>query len=174
MRCTRYFLLFLLCFALQIAKGQDYKNLKVFVTEKFDARASISVENLYYDPCIAADALRTSLVMNGFKVISEKVAREKIELKNSGQFDNNSFQQDVSVEKREYLNSVYLITLNYQNRANTGSCKNVMSAMSGQIVDLASEGEIVATFSFKQSNFEGKCPSDIMDALAVKLRDAKK
>jgi hypothetical protein len=170
----RYLYLILFSLSFHFANSQEYKNLKVFVTDKFDSRASISVENLYYDPCIAADALRTSLVMNGFKVISEKVAREKIELKNSGQFDNNSFQQDVTLEKREYLNSVYLITLNYQNRANTGSCKNVMSAMSGQIVDLASDGEIVATFSFKQSNFEGKCPSDIMDALAIKLKVAKK
>lgn len=46
--------------------------------------------------------------------------------------------------------------------------------MSGQIVDLANDGEIVATFSFKQGGLEGKCTSIVMEALAKILKEKQK
>ncbi|MFN3530250.1 MAG: hypothetical protein ACK417_10060 [Bacteroidia bacterium] len=155
-------------------QGQDFKKLNVFVTDFFDARASITVEALNYDPLIATDALKNALVMNGFKVISERVAKEKIELSNKGQVTDSTFNQDVSIGKTTYLKSVYVVTLNYQYRADTGCGGSVMSNLSGQIIDLANDGQIVATFSFKQGNFEGKCTSDVMNALAKKLKEQSK
>jgi hypothetical protein len=53
------------------AEAQDYKKLNVFVTEFFDARASITVEALNSAPLIPTDPLKNALIMNGFKVISE-------------------------------------------------------------------------------------------------------
>jgi hypothetical protein len=155
-------------------QGQDYKKLNVFVTDFFDARASITVEALNYDHLIATDALKNALVMNGFKVISERVAKEKIELSNKGQITDSTFNQDVSVGKTTYLKSIYVVTLNYQRRTDTGCGGSVMSNLSGQIVDLTNDGQIVATFSFKQGNFEGKCTSDVMNALAKKLKELSK
>lgn len=155
-------------------QGQDYKKLNVFVTDFFDARASITVEALYYDPLIAIDALKNGLVMNGFKVISERVAKNKVELSNKGQTTDSTFNQDVSISKTTYLKSLYVVNLNYQSRADTGCGGAVMSNLSGQIVDLANDGQIVATFSFKQGNFGGKCTSDIMNALAKKLKEQTK
>ena len=160
--------LFMLSFSIQ---GQEYKKLNVFVTDFFDARASITVEALRSDPLIATDALKNALVMNGFKVISERVAKEKVEINNQGQVSASTFNQDISVSKTTYLNSVYVVTLNYQYRADTGCGGSVMSNLSGQIIDLANEGQIVATFSFKQGGFEGKCTLDIMNALAKKLKE---
>ncbi len=154
--------------------GQDYKKLKVFVTDLFDARASITVIALKEDPLIATDALKNALVMNGFKVISERVAKEKIELTNKRQATDSTFYQDVSVSKTTYINSVYAVTLNYQSRADTGCGGSVMSNLSGQIIDLANDGLIVATFSFEQGNFEGKCTIDVMNALAKKLKELSK
>ncbi len=157
-----------------LAQGQDYKKLNVFVTDFFDARASITVEPLDYDPLIATDALKNALVVNGFKVISERVAKEKIELSNNGQVTDSTFNQGVSVGKTTYLKSVYVVTLNYQYRADTGCGGAVMSNLSGQIVDLANDGQIVVTFSFKQGNLEGKCTSDIMNAFAKRLKEQSK
>lgn len=156
------------------ASGQEYKKLNVFVTDLFDARASITVEAMNYDPLIASDALKNALVMNGFKVISERVAKEKIELNNKGQVADSTFNQDIAVGKTKYLKSVYVVTLNYQYRSDTGCGGSVMSNMSGQIIDLANEGQIVATFSFKQGVFEGKCTSDVMNVLAKKLQEQSK
>jgi hypothetical protein len=155
-------------------QAQDYKKMNVFVTEFFDARASITVEALNYDPLIATDALKNALVINGFKVISERVAKEKVELNNKGQVTDSTFNQDISIGKTTYLKSVNVVTLNYQDRADTGCGGAVMSNLSGQIVDLANDGLIVATFSFKQGNFEGKCTSDVMNSLAKKLKEQSK
>lgn len=155
-------------------QAQDYKKLNVFATEFFDARASITVEALNSDPLIATDALKNALVINGFKVISERVAKEKVELNNNGQVTDSAFNQDISMGKTTYLKSVYVVTLKYQGRADTGCGGAVMSNLSGQIVDLANDGLIVATFSFKQGNFEGKCTLDVMNALAKKLKEQPK
>jgi hypothetical protein len=163
--------IFMIIFTVQ---GQDYKNLNVFVTDFFDARASITVEALNYDPLIASDALKNALVMNSFKVISERVAKERIELNNKGQVTDSTFNQNISVGTTTYLNSVYVVTLNYQRRADTRCGGSVMSNLSGQVVDLANDGLIVATFTFKQGNFEGKCTSDVMYALAKKLKELSK
>ncbi|SRR5260221_1086530 len=162
------------CMLVLSAHCQDYKKLNVFVTEYFDIRTSITVEALNRDPLIATDALKNALVMNGFKVISERVAKEKSELSNKGQVTDSTFNQDISVAKTTYLKSVYVITMNYQYRADTGCGGSVMSNLSGQVVDLANDGQIVATFSFKQGAFEGKCTNDIMNALAKKLKEQSK
>ena len=76
--------------------GQDYKKLNVFVTDFFDARSSITVEAINYDPLIATDALKNALVINGFKVISEMVAKEKIEINNKRHVTDSTFNQDIS------------------------------------------------------------------------------
>lgn len=159
---------------IQFVNAQNYKKLNVFVTDFFDARASITVEALNYDPVLATDAFKNALVMNGFKVISERVAKEKIELNNKGQVTDTTFNQDISLGKTTYLKSIYVVTLNYQRRADTGCGGSVMSNLSGQIVDLANDGQIVATFTFKQGSFEGKCTSDVMNALAKKLKEQSK
>lgn len=157
-----------------VAQGQEYKKLSVFLTDAFDPRASITVEALKNDPLVAASSLVNALVMNGFKVISEKVARDKVEISNKGQATDTTFNQDVTMTKSRYLTSVYIVTFAYQSRADTGCGGSVISSMSGQIVDLASDGQIVATFSFKQGNLEGKCTSDVMNALARKLKSSSK
>jgi len=154
--------------------GQSLKKLKVFCTDNFDPRASITVEALRYDPVLATDALKNNLVMNGFKVISERVAKEKVEISNKGTTSDTTFNQEISAGKTTYLKSVYVITLNYNYRADTGCGGTVMSDMSGQIIDLANDGEIVATFSFKQGGLEGKCTSTVMEALAKALKEKQK
>lgn len=153
--------------------GQSLKKLKVFCTDSFDPRASITVEAKSYDPCLATDALKNNLVMNGFKVISERVAKQKLETTNKGTVSDSTFNQEISTGKTTYLKSVYVVTINYNYRDDTGCGGTVMSDLTGQVVDL-NDGEIVATFSFKQGIFEGKCTSTIMEALAIALKEKHK
>ncbi len=92
-------------------QAQSLKKLNIFCTDKFDPKASITVEGLDDDPCLATDALKNNLVINGFKVISERVAKEKVELINKGQTSDTSFNQEITTGKTTYLKSVYVITL---------------------------------------------------------------
>lgn len=170
----KQFLLFITLLSFTNSYGQSLKNLKVFCTENFDPRASITVEGLQNDPVLAADALKNSLVMNGFKVISERVAKEKLEINNKGTTTESNFNQDISASQTTYMKSVYVVTLNYNYRDDTGCGGRVMSNLSGQIIDLANDGQIVATFSFKQGSLAGKCTSTIMEDLAKALKAKKK
>lgn len=157
-----------------VGNGQNLKKLKVFATESFDPRSSITVESNNYDPLRATDVLKNSLVMSGFKVISERVAKEKFEIKNKGNLNDTSFNQDISAGRTTYIKSVYIITFSYNYRLDMGCGGQVISDLNGQIVDLANDGEIVATFSFSQNSFEGKCTSTIMEAIAKSLKEKKK
>jgi len=59
--------------------GQSLKNLKVYCTDDFNPKASITVQPANPDYIGITDALKNNLVMNGFKVISEAVAKERVE-----------------------------------------------------------------------------------------------
>ena len=152
-------------------QAQSLKKLNIFCTAKFDPKASITVESLDYDPCLAIDALKNSLLINGFKVISERVAKEKTEISNSAKTSDSSLNQEISSSKTTYMKSTYVITLNYNYRHSSSCGGIVMSTLGGQIVDLAMDGEIVATFSFKQGLMESKCTSMVMEALAMALKE---
>lgn len=167
-------LLVLMILTCTASYGQNLRKLKVFTTETFDPRASITVESKPYDPLRATDVLKNSLVMSGFKVISERVAKEKYEIKNKGNLNDTSFNQDISAGRTTYIKSVYLITFSYNYRLDMGCGGQVISDLNGQIVDLANDGEIVATFSFSQNSFEGKCTSTIMESIAKSLKEKKK
>lgn len=156
------------------SNSQTFKKLKVFTTDSFNAKASITVMALENDNLIAVGLLKNALVTYGFKVISEKVAQDKIEINKKKQQTDTTSIEEATLSRTTYINSIYAITINYQARTDTGCGGYVMSNMTGQIVDLANEGEIVATFSFEQGNLEGKCTSDVMNALALKLKEVSK
>ena len=167
----------ILFFALLLSSNlfsQSLKKLKIYCTDDFDPQISITVESLKFDPCIATDALKNNLVMNGFKVISERVAKEKLEINNKINNSDSSYNQNITSGVTKYVKSVYVITLNYDYRADTGCGGRVISDLSGQVVDLANDGQIVATFSFSQGAFEGKCTSTIMEALAKGLKEKQR
>ena len=122
------------------AIGQEYKKLVINVKESIDRKATFFVEPLIADPVLAIELFKNSLSNNGFKVITQK------------------------------KQATYVITINYKDRADTGCGGRVIKQLTGQINESTKLGEIMVTFSFKQSSFEGKCTSDIMNALAQKLK----
>ena len=147
--------------------GQSLRNLKVYCTNSFDTSASITVEPPVEDHLIVADALKNSLVMNGFKVISESVAKERFELLNKKQTSDTTMNQEVSAGRTTYIKSVYMITFKYSEYLYHSDIMD----LNGQIVDLANDGVIVATFSLHQGGGGGKKISVITNALAQALKE---
>lgn len=151
------------------SQAQSLKHVKVFCTDSFNIKASITVENISNDPFLVVDALKNNLVEAGFKVISERVAKERIELSNKGEMTDSTFNQDISLGKTKYIKSIYFVTLSYKWNA-----FGALTDLQGQIVDLASNGEIVATFSFHQSGvFTVRKPRDITKVIAEYLKAKK-
>ena len=165
-----FILLTVVFFLSSLSHGQSLKRVKVFCTDSFNIKAAITVTRLSNDPLLVVDALKNNLVEAGFKVISEKVAKERIELSNKGEVTDSSFKQDISLGKTTYVKSVYVATITYNWNE-----YNALTDLQGQIVDLAADGEIVATFSFRQSGaVPVRKPIEITKAVAEKLKQKVK
>lgn len=163
-------ILLIAIFLTSASQGQSLKRVKVFCTDSFNIKAAITVTRLSNDPLLVADALKNNLVQVGFKVISEKVAKERIELANKGEVTDSSFKQDISLGKTTYVKSIYVATITYNWNE-----YNALTDLQGQIVDLASDGEIVATFSFRQSGaVPVRKPIEITKVIAEKLKQKVK
>lgn len=154
--------------------GQSYSNkLKVFCTDSFDPKVSITVSPPYNDDLALADALKNSLVVNGFKVISEAVAREQIEISNNKVNTDQTQNQEIKAGRSTYIKSVYLITFTY-TYSEYMYHPNVRLKLNGQIVDLANDGLIVATFSFQKNTLATNNTRKVMDAIAIALSKKQK
>ncbi len=153
-----------------VSQAQSLKRVKVFCTDSFNIKAPITVTGLTNDPLLVVDALKNNLVEVGFKVLSERVTKERIELSNKGKFTDSTFNQDISLGKTTYIKSVYAITISYNVND-----YNALIDLQGQIIDLASDGEIVATFSFRQSGATPvRKPSEITKIIAENLKKKSK
>ena len=150
------------------------RNLKIYLTPEFNPNSSITVEGLTNDNAGVANYLRSALLIEGFKVISDRTAKERLEMKNKGQIDSSNFYQEISIGKTKYINSVYLITMQYSTVPVLGCGNGVgIDNISGQIIDLLNEGNIVATFTYKMSMINSQCPETIMESLANSLKNGK-
>ena len=107
--------------------------------------------------------------MAGFKVISEKTAKSSINLKNDITIKPGEIGQDVSLTKTKEFKTVYAIMVNY-----TISSFNYsdIGTISGQVVDLGSDGEVVATFSFRQGT--GRSVAKILKEISERLMTKQK
>jgi hypothetical protein len=167
-------ILLVLGFSSTTYSQKKIRNLKVFVTPDFNSKSSITVEGLTNDNEGVSNSLRSALLMGGFKVISERVAKEKLELKNSEQVDNTTFKQEVSLGKTTYVNSVYIVSMQYSTVAVIGCGNGVgISNISGQIIDLLNDGNIVATFTYKMSMLSSQCADTLMESLVDILKKGK-
>jgi hypothetical protein len=165
MRKILFAILLLLSFS---SFGQSLKNLKVYCTDEFNPKASITVQRANPDYIGITDVLKNNLVMNGFKVISEAVAKERVELSNKKQTSDTTVNQDISLGKTTYIKSVYVITFSYDYFENASG--TYLQGLNGQVVDLANDGEIVATFSYHHGPAFAKKPSKVIEALCESLK----
>ncbi len=146
------------------------KNLKVFVNENFDAKATITVAFNSNDRGNVLDAFKNALVSNGFKVISETSISRQTEVDENKVTQEDSTRKKTFISNANYVNAQYLITLTYNVEVTSDrgfiqggvQCKDIR----GQIVDLNNESQIVATFSYS-GNFDA---DPVAEAVASKLK----
>lgn len=144
------------------------KNLEIFANEAFNAKASITVGSLDNDRALTVFSLKNALVMNGFKVISEATAQQSVNINNNINKNSSSSSQNISITAQNQVNSIYYVTMSYKSTAEEPP---LIYELSGQIVDLANNGEIVATFQFSQSYIWGGVKTkDLMMDIAKRLK----
>ena len=125
--------------------AQDYKNLEVTFRSEIDKQQAIYLEPIDKDVVLAIEYLKSSMSANGFRIVAEK------------------------------KDAVYVISINYNYRKDSGcGVKRVIKDLSGQIINIKNNADIISNFSFSQGSFEGKCKVDIMSALAKKLNTGTK
>ena len=153
---------------------KNIKNLKVFISPDFNPNASITVEGLNYDTEGVGNYLKNALLMEGFKVISERVAKETIEIKNKAQVTDTTLNQDISVEKTINMKSIYATSMRYSTVSVLG-CGNLIGIanLSGQIIDLSNDGNIVVSFTYKMSTWNSQCADTVMESLVDILKKGK-
>ena len=140
--------------------------LKVVVRD-FDPTQPISLENKDQDRLNFVGELETALFVEGFEVISAMSAQEILSF-NNPLYENT---EQVEVKKYKETKSVYVITTSGTLRADTGCGGRVPASITGRIVDLLNDSKLVGTFNFSQGKLEGKCMSDVAEAIAIKLRE---
>tara|TARA_B100000767_G_C19444344_1_gene401329 strand:- start:60 stop:575 length:516 start_codon:yes stop_codon:yes gene_type:complete len=164
-------IILLLLFIPLVSFGQSKKVKKIakkmeFKIRSFDSSQPIMVDRLDNDTTNLSGEFENSLFMEGYEVISNRVAKEIVEFNNP----LNQKNESIRVEKYNEVKAVYVLTVSGTVRADTGCGGFVPSRITGRIVDMLNDGKLVGTFRFSQGGFEGKCASDIAEAVAFKLR----
>lgn len=152
--------------------GQSLSKLKVFCTDSFNRRASITVMPLDNDNIGMKDFIKNYLVMNGFKVKSETAAKQRVELSNSKEEIDTTLKQDVSIGQTTYVKTDYILTFSYDSLSN--GFGTYILGLNGQIVDMANDGEIVATFTYSHGAAAARKPGIVAEALCKDLKNKAK
>jgi hypothetical protein len=159
------FFAFLLLTATNFAQSSKKmsNNLRVFITDNFDKKTSISIQTSGIDKGGAVGNFTNTLVSYGFKTISATAHSNKTEIDESKTKTENKTDKKTTISNFNYVKSNYLFTIQYtwayRVPGNEIQCKN----FTGQIVDLNNDSEIIATFSYP-GNFD-------MVALAMAVAD---
>ena len=152
--------------------GQTINGMKVYFTDSFNPKASITVHRADGDNYGVTDAIQNSLLMNGYKVISEAVAKKRAELSNKVQISDSTLNQDISIGNTTYVKSIYLVTFSFETYENFSG--TYLLALNGQVVDLANDGELVATFTYRHSASFAIKLHKVVDALGEEFKQKRK
>jgi hypothetical protein len=132
----------------------------------FNKNSLISVEKIGNSE-IEAD-IETALFMAGFKVVSNKVAKEAVNISNP----LNESNENIEISNSTSYKSVYVITVavTYYAEPVIGRCQEPLLSFSARIIDLANEGNLVGTFSFSVSTvLSAQCSKDVANAFTYEL-----
>ena len=138
------------------------------VVRDFDTNQPISFDTKSNDRLNLSGEFENALFMAGFNIVSSRVAQEILEYNNP----LNENTETVKLQKYTKTKSVYVISVSGDMRRDTGCGGMVPRRITGRIIDLLNDGQLVGTFSFSQTNFEGKCAQYIAEAVAIKLKEA--
>lgn len=139
-----------ICFSQEFSK-KELKRMKPILKRStsnfkdFNKEALISVEKTNNEEI---DGLvENALFSGGFQVVSNKVAKESLNITNP----LNPNNENIEVSKSITFKSVYVITIscNIFNESVIGrSCGAYIKSFTARVVDLANEGKLVGTYKF--------------------------
>jgi hypothetical protein len=134
----------------------------------FDKTALISVEKTSY-PEMEAN-IENALFTAGFKVVSNRVAKEAVTISNP----LNSKNDTIEIAKKTIFKSVYVITVNgsFYQGALIGQCQEALLSFTARIIDLADDGKLVGTFKFSGNAITFvACVEDVANALVYRFNN---
>jgi hypothetical protein len=120
----------------------------------FDKSALISIEKTGSN---ADGFLESSFFRCGFQVVSNKVAKEAIELTNT----LNRVRDTLSVFKSIEYKSVYVVSV-------SANSDYAITSFTARIIDLANEGKLVGVFTYS-AGFMGRPIEDVSNAFVYTL-----
>jgi hypothetical protein len=169
------FIVFLIIGTASFAQGvkKMNKNLKVFISENFNRKISITIQSTNNDNGGALGYFTNSLASKGFKTVSSTSISNQTEIEESKIKTESSNNKKTKISNTNYVKSKYLFTIQYMwfHQISPGApsgeiqCKN----FTGQIVDLNNDSEIIATFSYS-GNFDMDA---VAEAVVERLNTAK-
>lgn len=134
----------------------------------FTTKSTITVVSSGQDPMGVQGRLENLLMSHGFEVVSEAVARDRLQYEDVGKSDSlGNSALSASVQRIKEIKAEYILKYSYSCRADFPS-GTVFSSFNASVVDLAS-GRIVATADFSQGEFGGKTITGVLEAFVHKL-----
>lgn len=132
----------------------------------FNKDALISIEKTNYQEI--EGFVENALFTAGFQVVSNKVAKEAINISNPLNAKNDT----IEVSKSTTFKSVYVITVSggfYQGPM-IGRCQEALISFTGRVVDLANEGKLVGVFKYSGNAITYvACVEDVANAFVYSL-----
>jgi len=146
-------------------------NVSIRPDTSFDQNSTITVISSGHDPLNVSGQLEFLLSSKGFDVVSEAVARDRIEYEE--EVSKSPTQQNTTgaVERVRRVPSAYILRYNYNYRPDFPN-GYVFTNFTATIVDLSS-GKIIASTNFNQGEFGSKSVSKTLTEFVDQLAHAR-
>jgi hypothetical protein len=137
----------------------------------FEKTSPISIEITSYKEI--EGLLENAMFNAGFNVVSNKVARESVQISN---VTNNS-NDTIEVSKSIKFKSIYVVTVNgsFYDGPVLGRCQRALLSFTARIVDLNDNGRLIGVFKFTGNALTFvACLEDVVNAFVYQLMQTNK
>jgi hypothetical protein len=137
---------------------------------EFDKNALVSVERIG-NPEIEG-MVETALFRSGFNVVSNKVAKEALNISNP----LNESNENIEISRSTTYSAIYVFSVSgqYYEGELIAKCQRALITFSARIVDLKNEGKLVGTFSFSGNALTYvACEEDVANALSYSILNSR-
>lgn len=160
-----------------ITIGQDFSDKEIKRMGPVLKRSTSTIRGFKNDALISIEKtnypeiegfVENALFTVGLQVVSNKVAKESLNISNPLYKDNENIEISASAKYK----SVYLVTVNgsFFEGAMIGRCEKALMSFTARVVDLANEGKLVGVFKYSGNALTYvACLDDVANAFAYSL-----
>lgn len=141
--------------------------IEVVKTQDYNSNASVTIVPRGSDYLGIQSRLEHKFLSQGFNVISESTALEKIKYSESTTTNSGSKKEEGEITQIKEIISIYSITFDYETRVDFPAGE-VFSSFSSSVVRM-SDGQLVASADFSQGQMTGKTIDKVLDQFVEKL-----